>query len=125
MNESFKKRIIKKLVTPIKSYNDNKKSLKESPDAGNVSDGEYDYEGDMAKTQLTSIIRNSKEIIDILSDNQNLPEWVQAKIVKAEDYISTVKDYMASETERNITKTNEMVKSKKSFREFVSTSLKK
>lgn len=123
MNESFKKRIIKKLVTPIKSYNDNKKSLKESP-AG-VSDGEYDYEGDMAKTQLTSIIRNSKEIIDILSDNQNLPEWVQAKIVKAEDYISTVKDYMASETERNITKTNEMVKSKKSFREFVSTSLKK
>jgi hypothetical protein len=113
LSESFKKKIIKKLSTPVK----------ESPE--DVSAGEYDYEGDMAKTQLTSIIRNSKQIIDILSDNQNLPEWVQSKITKAEDYISTVKDYMASETERNITQTNEGKKTKKTFKEFVTKSLKK
>jgi hypothetical protein len=33
----------------------------------------------------------------MLKDNDNLPEWVQSKITLAEDYISTVANYMMSE----------------------------
>jgi len=59
--------------------------------------GEYDQEGDMAKSQLRSIIANAKELHDMLDDNENMPEWVQNKITLAQDYISTVKDYCKSE----------------------------
>jgi hypothetical protein len=58
---------------------------------------EYDYEGDMARGQLQSIIMNAQRVHDMLEDNDNLPEWVQSKITLAEDYISTVSNYMSSE----------------------------
>jgi hypothetical protein len=59
--------------------------------------GEYDQEGDMAKSDLRSIIANSKRVHDMLKDDDNLPEWVQSKITKAEDYMSTVANYLESE----------------------------
>jgi hypothetical protein len=60
-------------------------------------EGEYDQEGDMAKSDLRSIIANAKKMHDMIKDDDNLPEWVQSKITKAEDYISTVANYMAAE----------------------------
>lgn len=59
--------------------------------------GEYDYEGDMAKSQLRSIGYNAKMLHDMLEDNTNLPEWVQSKITLAEDYILTAANYMRGE----------------------------
>lgn len=59
---------------------------------------EYDYEGDMAKSQLRSIISNAQTIHDMLKDDTNMAEWVQNKITLSADYISTVRDYMSSET---------------------------
>jgi len=63
---------------------------------------EYDYEGDMARGQLQSIINNAQRVHDMLEDNDNLPEWVQSKITLAEDYISTVANYMMSEIDEEI-----------------------
>jgi hypothetical protein len=60
-------------------------------------EGEYDQEGDMAKSDLRSIIANAQKMHDMIDDADNLPEWVQSKITKAEDYISTVANYMTSE----------------------------
>jgi len=71
-----------------------------------ADEGEYDYEGDMAKSQLRSIIANSKRIHDMLDDNTNLPEWVQSKITLAEDYISTASNYMQSEMTEEAPTTN-------------------
>jgi hypothetical protein len=68
--------------------------LKESKDPG-----EYDYEGAMAKTLLQTICRNAEALKDMLEDDENLPEWVQSKITKAEDYITTSLDYMKSTEE--------------------------
>jgi len=59
--------------------------------------GEYDYEGDMAKSQLKSIITNAKRLHDMLKPESNLPEWVQSKITLAEDYILTAANYMEGE----------------------------
>lgn len=59
--------------------------------------GEYDYEGDMAMSDLRSIIYNAQRLHDMMKKNTNLPEWLQAKITKAEDYISSAANYMQSE----------------------------
>jgi ElaB/YqjD/DUF883 family membrane-anchored ribosome-binding protein len=56
---------------------------------------EGDYEGEMARGELEYTIKNAQEILDSLKDGDELEAWVQSKITKAADYISTVKDYMA------------------------------
>jgi nicotinic acid mononucleotide adenylyltransferase len=61
--------------------------------------GEYDYEGAMARTQLQTVCRNAQELIDMLGMDDNLPEWVQSKITLAQDYISSVTDYLKSRDE--------------------------
>jgi phage pi2 protein 07 len=58
---------------------------------------EYDYEGDMAMSQLKSVIANAQRIHDMLERDTNIPEWVQSKITLAEDYISTAANYMQGE----------------------------
>lgn len=58
---------------------------------------EYDYEGEMAVTQLKTIMRHAEHLIKMMEPNTNLPEWVQSKITKAQDYISTAHDYLMSE----------------------------
>ena len=65
-------------------------------------ESEYDYEGDMARGQLQSIINNAQRVHDMLKDKDNLPEWVQSKITLAEDYISTVANYMMSEVDEEV-----------------------
>jgi len=62
---------------------------------------EYDYEGDMARGQLQSIISNAQRVHDMLEDDTNIAEWVQSKITLAEDYISTVANYMMSEIDES------------------------
>tara|TARA_R110002153_G_scaffold99588_1_gene235183 strand:+ start:272 stop:529 length:258 start_codon:yes stop_codon:yes gene_type:complete len=58
---------------------------------------EYDQEGDMAKTQLRTMIDAAQELHDMLGKDDNMPEWVQNKITKATDYIDSVRDYLKSE----------------------------
>lgn len=60
-------------------------------------DESKDYEGKMAKNQLSTMERAIKSLRSKLgNDHQELPAWVQSKITKATDYIDTVADYMQS-----------------------------
>jgi hypothetical protein len=68
---------------------------------------EYDYEGDMAKSQLRAIIANAQQVHDMLQDDTNMAEWVQSKITLAADYISTVADYMQSEVKEEVEQQDE------------------
>ena len=63
---------------------------------------EYDYEGDMAMSQLKSIIANAQRIHDMLERDTNIPEWVQSKITLAEDYITTSANYMQGEMKEDV-----------------------
>ncbi len=65
---------------------------------------EYDYEGDMVTSQLRSMIFNAQDLIDMMDDNTNLPEWVQSKITLAEDYISTAANYLRGELTEEVVK---------------------
>jgi hypothetical protein len=73
--------------------------------------GEYDYEGDMAKSQLRSILANAQRLHDMLEDQTNLPEWVQSKITLAEDYILTAANYMEGEMNEEVEQVDELKKS--------------
>jgi len=66
-----------------------KRAMQEAKDPG-----EYDQEGDMAMTQLRSIMYHAQELHDQLNKDDNLPEWVQSKITLAQDYMQTACDYM-------------------------------
>jgi hypothetical protein len=78
----------------------------ENPDAP-VNHGEYDREGDMAKDDLRTIDSAAEELYSILQADDNLPEWVQAKITKAVDYIDTARDYMKAQNYEEDTQTDE------------------
>ena len=62
---------------------------------------EYDQEGEMAKTQLKTIMRNAQDLMKMLGDDDNLPEWVQNKITKANDYLDSATDYLKSKGNEN------------------------
>ena len=80
-------------------------------------EGEYDQEGDMAKSDLRSIMANAKELHDMIDDADNLPEWCQNKITLAEDYISTVANYLTAEMSEEVKTVT--VKHKTSGKELV------
>ena len=63
---------------------------------------EYDYEGEMAKTQLKGILKHAQNLHDSLEDDTNLPEWVQSKITLAHDYIQTASDYMDAQDDEDL-----------------------
>ena len=89
--------------TKDKPDNEKKEFIKITMRRGNtkVSEdkdpGEYDQEGDMAMTQLRSIIHHAQQLHDQLDANDNLPEWVQNKITLSQDYMQTAHDYMYSQ----------------------------
>ena len=87
--KNFKNFLIQEASTnPTPNHN---KFVKEET-SSNV---EGDYEGEMARNQLKSLILNAEEILRQIGQDDELEAWVQSKITNAADYISTVKDYMA------------------------------
>jgi hypothetical protein len=76
---------------------------------------EYDYEGDMAKSDLRSIMHHAKELHDMIDDNTNLAEWCQSKITLSEDYLSTVANYMRSEMNEEVKKNEYHIAGKHKF----------
>jgi exonuclease VII small subunit len=87
------------LKAAAESFEQNFSELEEA--VKSIDKGEYDYEGLMARTQLQTILRNSTDLIDMLRDEENMPEWIQSKITLSQDYISTVRDYLHSVKELN------------------------
>ena len=64
-----------------------------------AEDSEYDQEGQMAQQDLSTAEEAAEELRSILTADENLPEWVQAKITKAVDYLDTARDYMKAKEE--------------------------
>jgi|TARA_A100000172_G_scaffold20201_1_gene11346 hypothetical protein len=47
------------------------------------------YEGHMAKKSLYFMARQADQLHDMIVDDENLEPWVQAKITKAADYLTS------------------------------------
>ena len=59
---------------------------------------DMDEDGWMAKSQLYQAAKYSIELHKMIQDTDNLEPWVQSKISKAADYLSSVKHYMEYES---------------------------
>lgn len=57
----------------------------------------YEHEGSMARNQLGRTAELATMIQGMISDDTNLEEWVESKITKAQDYLSSVLNYMRGE----------------------------
>ena len=55
---------------------------------------ERDTEGQMAIGELKVLAQKAQELAGMMKDDTQLEGWVQSKITKAKDYISSVHDYM-------------------------------
>ena len=59
------------------------------------------HEGKMAKSNLTSLARRAAELESMLSDDDDLPQWVHYKIATSKDRIQSVYDYLVNKIERD------------------------
>jgi len=64
--------------------------------------GEYDDEAGMAESNLLTALRAVKGLLDTIDEKDNLPEWAQEKIAKAEMMLVGVWDYLQSQKEQGI-----------------------
>jgi hypothetical protein len=112
MNNERLKEIIKKKLTKgqeeIDANNDgkisgedfkllrSKKPVKED-DMCEGCGTEMDYEGEMAKSELYNLIKNATELFNMLDENTQLEAWVQSKLTKANDYLESVSQYLATQ----------------------------
>jgi len=70
------------------------------PDSG--FDPEYDDEAGMAETNLVTVARAAQGLLDAIDDRENLPEWLQEKIAKAEMMLVSAWDYLESQEAQGI-----------------------
>lgn len=59
----------------------------------------HDHEAPMAHGELKDAISNASKIQNMIGDNDNLPGWVSSYITLASDYLHSVAEYMAGQSE--------------------------
>lgn len=59
------------------------------------SDNAEPDEGQMAQGDVRSIVAMAKKIDEMVGEKTDLPEWVQAKITKAQDYLTAVTQHLS------------------------------
>lgn len=60
-----------------------------------------DHEVEMARSDLYNAAKNAKQVYDMIKDiseEQGLEGWVQEKIIKANDYLNTIREYLEHKT---------------------------
>mgnify|MGYP003347565375 FL=1 len=89
--------------------NDLEGEIVKSDDVNEAKDSnEYDNEGEMAKTKLRGVLSDAQALIDMFEDEDNLPEWVQSKIIKASDYLNSAARYIKNKDNVQEQKDEEM-----------------
>jgi hypothetical protein len=66
---------------------------------GFIKHGEsrLDHEVEMARSDLFSAAKNAKQVYEMIADlteEEGLEGWVQEKIIKANDYLNTIREYL-------------------------------
>jgi len=83
---------------------DTQLALPEPPEqtANFLGDDNMDYEGGMAKSQMLKMKNYAKALCDMIDDETQLESWVQAKLTKASDYMSSVYHYLDYQRTKNV-----------------------
>ena len=62
-----------------------------------LKEGSYGGDGQMADSQLNTIVELATKLDMIINDDTKIPNWVKSKITKSLDYISTSLNYLIGE----------------------------
>jgi hypothetical protein len=73
--------------------------LPECEDCGRDWNHGEDHEASMAHGELKSAISNASKIESMIGQADNLPGWVSSYITLASDYLSSVADFMAGQSQ--------------------------
>jgi hypothetical protein len=84
----------------LAAYYAAKKGVNEANDPHEYADGE------MSIHELKQIKAHAEWILEMLKPDTDMPEWVQAKITLAADYLSTACDYLHVEMNESTTETD-------------------
>jgi hypothetical protein len=66
-------------------------------DLGALGEDKHKGEGSMARNQLARTGEIAHMLEKMIGDDTNLEEWVESKITKAQDYLSSVLNYLSGE----------------------------
>jgi len=66
------------------------------------------HEGSMAKHDAMECAEDAAAIADMIQDADDLPEWLEAKITLAADYMNRVRDYITHHMNRNYSHSGHM-----------------
>jgi hypothetical protein len=72
------------------------------PDSQDTIDHSHEQEGKMHRSSLFKMAKYSVDLLDIIQDEDDLPEWVESKITKAADYLGIVKHYLEADDAREM-----------------------
>ena len=78
------------------------------PTANFLGNDNMDYEGGMAKSQMLKMKNYAKALCDMIDDETQLEAWVQAKLTKASDYMSSVYHYLDYQQSKNVNEAFEL-----------------
>tara|TARA_A200000159_G_scaffold98692_1_gene91438 strand:+ start:6241 stop:6909 length:669 start_codon:yes stop_codon:yes gene_type:complete len=67
----------------------------------NINEGHGCEEAKMHRTTLAHLIADAKVLLDMVQDTDDLPEWLETKITKAGDYMSSAARYIAGAVARD------------------------
>jgi hypothetical protein len=87
----------------LAAYYAAKKGVKEETEQIDEKDSHEYADGEMTIHELKQIAAHSGWILEMLKPDTDLPEWVQAKITLAADYLSTACDYLHVEMNESTT----------------------
>jgi hypothetical protein len=90
---------------------DTQLALPEPPEqtANFLGNDNMDYEGGMAKSQMLKMKNYAKALCDMIDDETQLEAWVQAKLTKASDYMSSVYHYLDYQQTKNLKEDSSMM----------------
>ena len=71
-----------------------------------------DHEVEMARSDLFSAAKNAKKVYSMIKDigeDEGLDGWVQEKIIKANDYLNTIREYLEGKQVQSVTEGAEIM----------------
>lgn len=99
MNKSLLKKIILEELQEACGCASNAAPIEPQEDH---SMGSQEGESVMAKGTLHKAIESAQELDALLGDDVDLPEWLEAKLTKAADYLGMARDYFSYKSQRGM-----------------------
>lgn len=65
-----------------------------------MPNGHQGTEARMHRTNLAHIVSDASQLLDMIEDDDDLPEWLETKITKAADYLNSASRYISGNIAR-------------------------